>query len=271
MILDDVQNDPTPWPIAIDQVGVTDLRFPICILDRSRSRQQVTADISMSVDLPRQFKGTHMSRFLEILHEHRDGEFTMHTLPAILKSLRTRLEASSAHIELKFPYFLERLAPVTGMAGLMDYDCVFRGAVNGASEDFVMGVKVPVANLCPCSKAISEYGAHNQRGVIGIEIRPRLHANGTWDFIWLEEIIERAEASASSPVYSVLKRPDERHVTMHMFENPAFVEDVVRAVATNLIADDRVSWFHVHMVSFESIHNHNAFARIEWVRPDMEK
>jgi len=221
----------------------------------------------MSVDLPRHFKGTHMSRFIEILHEHRVGEFTMHTLPAILADLRTRLDASSAHIELKFPYFLERFAPVTNVVGVMDYDCFFQGTVNGQSEDFIMGAKVPVASLCPCSKAISEYGAHNQRCVIDIELRPRRLANGTWDFIWLEEIIERAENAASSPVFSVLKRPDERHVTMRMFENPAFVEDIVRVVAKDLMADQRVSWFHVKVVSFESIHNHNAFAKIEWSRP----
>lgn len=266
MILEDTQNGQAEHSIPIDQVGVSDLRFPITILDRAQERQQVTATVEASVSLPRHFKGTHMSRFIEVLNECRQDEFTMRTIPGLLRTLKERLDAERAHIELAFPYFLNRCAPETGSEGLMDYDCIFKGEVNGKSEDFVLGVEVPVSSLCPCSKAISEYGAHNQRGRIAIEVRTRRADSGEWDFVWIEELIEVAEQSGSSPVYSILKRPDERHVTMRMFENPMFVEDIVRNVATLLMADKRVVWFRTRTINFESIHNHNAFAKIEWTR-----
>lgn len=264
----DVQNRADERSIPIDQVGVSDLRYPIVVLDREQGRQQTVAQLSLSVSLPHQFKGTHMSRFIEVLNEHR-GEVTMHTLPTILRRLKERLDAESARIEARFPYFLERIAPVTGARALMDYECSFVGEANGAHDDFVLGVRVPVASLCPCSKEISDYGAHNQRGYVTIEVRGARDATGVPALIWIEELIAIAEGSASAPVYPLLKRPDERHVTMQAYDNPAFVEDIVRNVAGRLMADGRVAWFHAHVVNHESIHNHSAFARIIWQRPEL--
>jgi GTP cyclohydrolase I len=264
--MEDVQSHPDERRIPIDQVGVSDLRYPIVVLDREHERQQTVARLTMSVNLPHEFKGTHMSRFIEVLNRHR-GEVTMRTFPQILQELEKRLQAESARIEVTFPYFLERAAPASGARALMDYECSFVGQVNGQGDDFVLGVRVPVTSLCPCSKAISDYGAHNQRGLITIEVRAPRPANAEPVLIWIEELIEVAEQSASSPVYPLLKRPDERHVTMRAYDNPVFVEDIVRNVAARLREDPRIAWFRVHAVNHESIHNHSAFAQIEWLRP----
>ena len=190
----------------------------------------------------------------------------MRTLPEILRELRNRLDAESAHMEVSFPYFLERSAPVTKAKALMDYECTFAGKANGGKDDFVLGVRVPVSSLCPCSKSISDYGAHNQRGYVTIEVRSVCDRDGRPELIWIEELIDIAEASASAPVYPLLKRDDERHVTMQSYDNPVFVEDIVRNVAIKLQSDHRVAWFKVHVVNQESIHNHSAFAKIEWLR-----
>jgi len=261
----DVQSRADGRGIALDRVGVMDLRYPIVVLDRANERQQTTARVTMSVSLPHHFKGTHMSRFIEVLNEHR-GEVTMRTLPKLLKELRERLEAESARVELHFTYFLERAAPQSGARGLMDYECSFVGESTGTRDDFILGVKVPVTSLCPCSKEISDYGAHNQRGIIGIEVRTTDADRGGPNLIWIEEIVEVAERSASAPVYPLLKRADERHVTMQAYENPVFVEDMVRNVAASLMDDGRVEWFAVQAVNYESIHNHSAFASMQWSR-----
>ena len=262
MILEDTQNGPSRQRIAINHVGVTDLRYPIVVLDRENAKQQTVAKFTASVGLPHHFKGTHMSRFIEVLSNHR-GEITMSRLICILGDLRARLEAESARVEVRFPYFLERAAPVTGARALMDYDCTFVAESNGESLDFVFGVDVPVSSLCPCSKAIADYGAHNQRGSIRIEVRTKRHETGEIQFVWIEELIEIAERSGSAPLYPLLKRPDERYITMLVFDNPAFVEDMVRNVAVQLKEDHRISWFRVHAENQESIHNHNAYACIE--------
>jgi GTP cyclohydrolase I len=263
----DVQSRVDDRGIALDRVGVTDLRYPIVVLDRARERQSTTARVTMSVSLPHHFKGTHMSRFIEVLNEHR-GEVTMRTLPKLLAELRSRLDAESARVELHFTYFLERAAPASGARGLMDYECSFIGEADASKQDFALGVKVPVTSLCPCSKEISDYGAHNQRGVISIDVRSA-PAAGARDpaLIWIEELIEVAEKSASAPVYPLLKRNDERHVTMQAYENPVFVEDMVRNVAGTLRDDPRVASFAVQAVNYESIHNHSAFASVQWARP----
>jgi GTP cyclohydrolase I len=263
--MEDVQNRPDARLIPIDQVGVSDLRYPITVLDRANGVQHTVARWAMSVSLPHQFKGTHMSRFIEVLNRHR-GEVTLRTLPALLAELRERLHAERARVEIAFPYFLERTAPVSGAAALMEYECSFAAEAGAGGDNFVLGVRVPVGTLCPCSKAISDYGAHNQRGVIDLAVRTRRCPEGRPQLVWIEELVELAEASGSCPVYPLLKRPDERHVTMRAYDNPAFVEDVVRNAAVALRGDERVSWFRVHAVNFESIHNHNAFARIEWTR-----
>jgi len=263
--VEDMQNQADERGLPIDEVGVTNLRYPIAVLDPKREKQETIAQLTLSVNLPHHFKGTHMSRFIEVLNEHR-GEVTMHTLPEILRDMQAKFEADSARVEVRFPYFIEQQAPISGAKALMDYDCTFIGKVHGEEDDFILGVQVPVASLCPCSKAISDYGAHNQRGYVTLDVRSLPAEDGRLHIIWIEELIAIIEQSASAPVYALLKRADERHVTMQAYDNPVFVEDIVRNVATQLQADDRVAWFQVEVVNQESIHNHSAFARIEWER-----
>jgi len=263
--MEDVQNHRDSRNVALDHAGVSDLRYPIIVLDRGHQVQHTVANVSMSVGLPEEFKGTHMSRFIEVLNEHR-GELTMRTLPALLHDLRRRLHAKTARVEIVFPYFLERAAPVSGATALMDYECSFVGESVNGTDDFVLGVKVPVTSLCPCSKAISDYGAHNQRGYITIQTRGVMQPEGSNSFVWIEELVGIAEGAASAPVYPLLKRPDERFVTMQAYDRPVFVEDMVREVALSLQRDPRVAWFHVRAVNQESIHNHSAFAQIAWTR-----
>lgn len=260
----DTQSESDGRGVAIDFVGVSGLRWPIVIWDRDREKQSTVATFRLSVALPEHFKGTHMSRFVEALNDYR-GEVTFRTLPKIVEDLRRRLSAPSADIEVHFPYFVEKKAPVTQAAGLMDYDCSFRATGSETSFSFTMGIKVPVTSLCPCSKAISDYGAHNQRGYVQINVRPTV-SDGDVALIWFEELIAIAEQAASCPVYPLLKRQDERHVTMQAYDKPAFVEDMVRDCAVALRNDARVQWFRVNVENHESIHNHAAFAEVEWER-----
>ena len=258
--LPDIQATPDTRGLAIDQVGVSDLRYPIKVLDRHGEAFPTVARISMSVHLPHHFKGTHMSRFLEVLSKH-EGEVTMRTLPDILHDLKKRLDAEEAHIEVAFTYFVNKKAPVSGASAKVACDCIFKGTSNGKTDDFVLCVTVPVTTLCPCSKEISEYGAHNQRGYVTLEVRPRPKAHG-WELILIEDLIDVAERSGSAPVYALLKRTDERFVTMQAYDNPVFVEDVVRNAAALLRGDKRVLSYTVKAVNHESIHDHNAFATI---------
>ena len=256
----DMQKTPDTRGVRIDQVGICDLTYPIFVLDREENSQRTVAKVSMSVDLPHHFKGTHMSRFLEVLASHQ-GEVTMRTLPGILHELKKRLAAEAATLEVAFTYFLQRTAPVSGLASPMDYRCAFVGESSEDGDDFLMRVEVPVSTLCPCSKVISDYGAHNQRGYVTMSVRPRRQEDGSgWEMVWIEELIAVAERSASAPIYSLLKRVDERHVTMQAYDNPVFVEDVVRNVAAELRDDARIAWFEVRAVNHESIHNHSAYA-----------
>lgn len=257
----DVQGSADTRGVGIDHAGVSGLRYPIVVLDQARTRQHTIASVTMSVAVAHQLKGTHMSRFIEVLNRHR-GEVTMHTIPTILEELCLRLDTEEASMEVRFPYFLERLAPATGAAALLDYDCAFTATRRRGATDFILEVGVPVTSLCPCSKAISDYGAHNQRGTITTRVRTMRPT----DFIWIEEIVEIAEASGSAPVYPLLKRADERFVTMQAYDHPVFVEDMVRNVATSLQNDARVQWFAVRAVNAESIHNHAAFAEVAWSR-----
>jgi len=252
----DVQNQPGFNQIDIDKVGVCDVSYPIEVLDKKDQKQSTTARINMYVDLPHQFKGTHMSRFIEILNQYR-GEITIRNMGEILREIARSLEAKSAHMELAFKYFVEKEAPVSKSRSLMGYDCRFIGAyVEGDSEDFILEVIVPVMNLCPCSKEISQTAAHNQRSEVTIQLRFS-------DFVWIEDIVALVESSASSDLYALLKRPDERYVAERAYENPRFVEDIVRIIADELIKDEKITWFSVRSINFESIHNHNAYAFIE--------
>ena len=261
--MEDVQNRKDHREIPIDRVGVTNLQYPVIVWDRENEKQSTVATLSLSVHLPHHFKGTHMSRFLEVLNDYR-GEFTIQTLPGVVDALKERLQSEAAHLEVRFPYFIEKKAPVTGKLSLLDIEGYFHGASTEEGDDFVLGVTVPVTSLCPCSKEISEYGAHNQRSFITIEVR--MMSMEEEDFIWMEELVEVAEESASAPLYPLLKRPDERYVTMQAYDNPAFVEDIARSVALKLQEDRRVAWFRVKCVNQESIHNHDAFSEILWSR-----
>lgn len=262
--LADMQKTPDTRGVQIDHVGICDLTYPIVVLDRQNQRQQATGKIAVSVSLPHHFKGTHMSRFLEVLAAHQ-GEITMHTLPVILHELKTRLAAEAARLEVEFTYFVQRQAPVSGLAAPMDYRCAFIGESGKDGESFLLRVEVPVSTLCPCSKVISDYGAHNQRGYVTMSVRPRRDDTvDGWHLIWIEELIDVAERSASAPIYPLLKRVDERHVTMQAYDNPVFVEDVVRNVAGRLREDERIASFEVRAVNLESIHNHSAFAVVRY-------
>lgn len=250
----DLQNAPDLRKIGIDKVGVKDIRYPIVVMDKSKDRQQTVARINMYVDLPHHFKGTHMSRFIEILNQHY-GEVGIEHMETFLREMKLRLEASRAHLELEFPYFIEKQAPVSGAASLMEYQCRMAGSL-GADYDFVLGVTVPVTSLCPCSKEISARGAHNQRSAVSVEIRYRQH-------VWIEDLIEWVEDCGSAPVYALLKREDEKALTEQAYDNPMFVEDVVRAVTERLMREPAIRWFKVQCENFESIHNHSAYALVE--------
>jgi GTP cyclohydrolase I len=259
--LEDVQNRPDVRGIAINEVGISGIRYPIVVWDREQGKQTTVAQIAMSVGLPADVKGTHLSRFIELLHDNAD-ELTQRTLPTVLARMQERLESDAAQLTVSFPYFMPRSAPVTGATALMDYNCAFSARADATRTTFSVRVQVPVTSVCPCSKAISDYGAHNQRGQITIEVWPR-YVDDELALIWIEELVEIAEASASSPVYPLLKRADERHVTMQGYDNPVFVEDMVRNVALTLGADTRISGFTVEASNDESIHNHAAYARVQ--------
>ena len=250
----DMQNSPDSRNIAIDKVGVKDIHYPIVVMDRSKERQQTVACINMYVDLPHHFKGTHMSRFVEILNQYH-GEVGIDRMGAVLREMKQRLDASRAHLELEFPYFIEKRAPVSGATSLMEYQCRMVGSL-GEDYDFVLGVTVPMTSLCPCSKEISARGAHNQRSAVNVEIRYREH-------VWIEELIEWVEGCGSAPVFALLKREDEKALTEQAYDNPMFVEDVVRAVTERLLREPDVTWFRVQCENFESIHNHSAYASVE--------
>jgi len=254
-MLHDTQNQPDLRGIPIDRVGVKNLRFPLRIQDRDHAEQSTVAIVSLAVDLPHDFKGTHMSRFVEVLHSH-GHVLTVSSIAGMPRELRKKLHAEKAHVEFRFPYFRSKKAPVSGAEGLLDYGVIFAVDAAGDEVDFIVTVEVPVATLCPCSKAISARGAHNQRGLVTFSVRFKKP-------IWIEDLIELVESSASCELYSVLKRPDEKFVTEHAYDNPVFVEDLVRTVALKAKSHPEITWFRVEAENFESIHNHNAWAVVE--------
>lgn len=254
--LKDTQNETDDRNIAIDRVGVKALKFPLQVRNKDGSTQRTVATTALAVDLPHHFKGTHMSRFVEVLNSHGNC-LDVREMTAIPKELLGRLDARKAHVEFRFPFFRTKPAPVTGMSGVMDYEVVFEAEsdVDG-NHDFILTVIVPVATLCPCSKAISERGAHNQRGTVTYSVRFRQP-------IWIEDLVDLVEASASCELYSLLKRPDEKAVTERAYDNPVFVEDLVRNIAARSNAQEDIRWYRVEAENQESIHNHNAYAVIE--------
>lgn len=253
--MEDVQNQAPSVPLNIDRVGVRGLEVPIRVRDRAVGSQQSVAHVDLGVDLPSAFKGTHMSRFIEALDGWNE-EISYQSVRNLLEAVKQRLGAERSFVHFSFPYFINKKSPASGCSSLLSYSCTLTGELDGKGQVFVLGLTVPVMTVCPCSKAISDEGAHSQRALINVKIRMNV-------FSWLEEFIEIAEESGSSAVYSLLKRQDEKYVTEHAFARPVFVEDVVRNVASRLSSHPHVEWFRVEVESMESIHNHNAFACIE--------
>lgn len=253
--LHDKQSERDHRELRIDKVGVRGLRFPIQVRDKAHAVQDTVATIGMFVDLPQEFKGTHMSRFLEVLNSH-GNVIHVENIPEILHAMQKKFQAATSHLEIEFPYFMVKRAPVTGRESVMDYLARFDAAACHEETLFLLTVRANVTTLCPCSKAIAIYGAHNQRGEVTVQIRSR-------KAVWIEDLIAIIESSGSSPLYALLKRQDEKAVTERAYENPVFVEDLVRNVALKLNAHPDVIWYKVEAENHESIHNHNAYACIE--------
>jgi len=251
----DIQREVDTRRIAIDKVGIKGIRHPVRVRDRAGGEQHTIATFNMYVGLPHDFKGTHMSRFVEILHAH-EREISVKSFKEMLEEMARRLDAATGHIEMRFPYFVTKNAPVAGVESLLDYDISLIGEISDGKVELYVKVIVPVTSLCPCSKEISDYGAHNQRSHVTVTVR-------THGFIWIEELIDLVEKNASSELYGLLKRPDEKYVTERAYDNPRFVEDMVRDVALVLNEDERVGAYSVESENFESIHNHSAYAIVE--------
>ena len=250
----DIQSKVDTRRLAIDQVGIRAIRHPVKVRDRSHGEQYTIAVFNMYVGLPHNFKGTHMSRFVEVLNDH-DNVISVHSFRDIVKEVATKLNSETSRIEMTFPFFLEKSAPVTKVKSLVDYEATLFGDLIDGDVSISTRIVVPVTSLCPCSKEISDYGAHNQRSHVTITVLAEA-------FVWIEELIELAELNASSQLYGLLKRPDEKFVTEQAYDNPKFVEDMVRDIASALIRDERIFSYTVESENFESIHNHSAYARI---------
>ena len=252
----DLQNQRDHRNLPIDRVGIRGIRYPITVLDRNNREQPTVATIDMAVGLPKEFRGTHMSRFVEILNQYR-WKIHTRTVSEILKRIMEKLPSHSAYMKVQFPYFVEKVSPVSRVPSLMSYNVELEATLfEDGRKDTTLTVEVPVMTLCPCSKEISTRNAHNQRALVRISVRMKR-------MVWIEELIEVAERHASSQLYSLLKREDEKFVTEYAYEHPVFVEDLVRDIAIELKKDQRISWFRVEAESMESIHNHNAFAVVE--------
>ncbi len=254
-VIADVQSHPDTRKLAIDKVGIKHIRHPVRVRDRSGGDQHTIATFNMYVDLPHNFKGTHMSRFVELLNTN-EREITVASFKDILNRMRKTLVAECAHLEMRFPYFVNKAAPVSGVKSLLDYDVTLIGEASADSSRMTVKVVVPVTSLCPCSKEISDYGAHNQRSHVTITA----HTRG---FVWIEDLIDIVEEESSCEIYGLLKRPDEKYVTERAYDNPKFVEDMVRDVAARLNRDPRIEGYVLESENFESIHNHSAYALIE--------
>lgn len=253
----DVQNISDDRGIAIQNVGVSDVHLPFLIKTKAGSFQSVLAKINLTVDLPKEYKGTHMSRFIEILSEWSQKPISSREMELILTDTIHKLDAEYAQLDIQFKYFIEKAAPVSGLKSMLDIDCLFSATLTKDKPlDFTLGVHVPFTSLCPCSKEISAYGAHNQRGLMKVKIK--YHSG---KFIWIEDLVTLMEAQGSCPVYPLLKREDEKYVTEYAYENAKFVEDVLRDLVLSLRQQEYISWFEVQCENYESIHNHSAYAR----------
>lgn len=256
MLIPDVQSSADARHMPINKVGIKSIRHPVKVLDKSDGVQHTIANFNMYVGLPHNFKGTHMSRFVEILNT-QERELSVENFESMLRHMVERLDAETGHVEMTFPYFINKSAPVSGVKSLLDYEVTFIGEIQ-ADGTYKQTIKivVPVTSLCPCSKNISDRGAHNQRSHVTIAVV-------TNRLIWIEELVQKVEAQASCELYGLLKRPDEKFITEKAYDNPKFVEDIVRDVAGSLNDDDRIDAYVVESENFESIHNHSAYALIE--------
>jgi GTP cyclohydrolase IB len=258
----DIQSSEDTRYIHIDRVGIKDIRHPVVVRDRSGRDQHTVATFNMYVSLPHNFKGTHMSRFVEILNHH-EYEITVESFKRMIVEMTEVLHAEAGHIEMSFPFFMTKFAPISKVQSLMDYQVSFIGQIQNQVTSVLVKIVVPITSLCPCSKNISDYGAHNQRSHVTVQARLR-------SFVWVEELIEMIEKVGSCELYGLLKRPDEKYVTEKAYDNPKFVEDIVRDVAIRLNADNRITAYVIESENFESIHNHSAYAMVEWDK-DREK
>ncbi|MFV8823334.1 GTP cyclohydrolase FolE2 [Thauera sp. WH-2] len=255
-LMADVQSSADSRRIAINKVGIKSIRHPVKVADKAGGVQHTVASFNMYVGLPHNFKGTHMSRFVELLNGN-EREISVENFEPMLRTMVERLEAETGHVEMRFPYFVTKTAPVSGVQSLMDYEVCFTGSIcEGGRYEFTMQVVVPVTSLCPCSRKISDYGAHNQRSHVTVTAVLN-------DHLWIEEMIALVEAQASCELFGLLKRPDEKWVTERAYDNPKFVEDMVRDVAAQLTREPRIDAYTVESENFESIHNHSAYALIE--------
>lgn len=259
----DVQSHRDTRNIPLQKVGVRNLSYPITVLDRDHRTQQTVGEIDLFANLPHTYKGTHMSRFIEVFQQHA-GEIRMPGFLRMLRDVRQRLDAERAFGIIRFPYFMEKAAPVSGLPGMMRYDCAFSGLEEETRQEFFVTVTVPVTTLCPCSREISDRGAHNQRGMCTVTVEVE-------EFFWMEDLIALVESCASASLYSLLKRVDEKYVTEHAYDNPVFVEDLVRNVTIAVEERYTFPWFSVEATNQESIHNHDAYAYVERGRPPLEK
>lgn len=255
----DIQNRRDHRRVGIKKVGVKDIEYPITVLDKRNKFQHTVGKVNMYVNLPQHFKGTHMSRFIEILNEYR-GTINIKAISTILGKVKEKLNAESAYLEVEFPYFIEKRAPASGAKSLMGYTCQFLASLTNGRHSLVVGITVPVTTVCPCSREISKKGAHNQRSMVSVKVTFR-------KFFWIEDLIRIVENSASSAVYSLLKRSDEKFITEKGYDNPMFVEDIVRNIALKLNSHPNITWFSVESENLESIHNHNAYAYVEKEAP----
>ena len=253
----DVQGYEDTRRLAITRVGIKRIKAPVIVTDRPSEARHTVAEFDMSVHLPDDRKGTHMSRFTQLLNDNHGDAYSIANMARLHQQMLERLDSDAGTLRLTFPYFIEKFAPVTGQPGMMDYQIALQADTAGNSTTTTVEVSVPVTTLCPCSKEISRYGAHSQRSMITIAAVPQ-----STDGLYWEDLITDAEAQASAPLYSQLKRADEKFVTEHAYENPRFVEDLIRDVATVLNANRAIKHYDLEVENFESIHNHSAWARI---------
>lgn len=253
--LSDIQSSKDTRGIDLQKVGVKNVEIPLNVIQKDGGQQMVMAKATSSVDLPKHYKGTHMSRFVEVLNIWRSKKMLSLDIEGCLKQIIQKLKASNAYLKLEFKYFIDKKAPLSELSAPMGYNCAFEGLLVDKEYNFFLTVEVPITTLCPCSKEISDYGAHNQRALVTVKL--------SYDpdkIVWIEDLVELVEQSGSSPIFPLLKRQDEKFVTEQAYNNPKFVEDVIRDLVVELRKINFLYWYEIECEAFESIHNHSAWA-----------